>query len=117
MKKKLTLLIFLLPFVAFSQTQYNKDGTISIDFGKKKQQQVDTPKPEKIIYPSDEEEAECVSTLNEGDVIKLPREGQNNNRARLRIDFRVDEERYLCATIFDLLLEKEIRSERVRKLR
>lgn len=59
MKKKLTLLIFLLPFVAFAQTQY-KDGTISIDFGKKdkKQQPVDTPKPEKFVYPSDEEEAE-----------------------------------------------------------
>ena len=60
MKKKLTLLIFLLPFVAFAQTQY-KDGTISIDFGKKdkKQEPVDTPKPEKFVYPSDEEEAEA----------------------------------------------------------
>ncbi len=60
MKKKLTLLIFLLPFLAFAQTQY-KDGTISIDFGKKdkKQQPVDTPKPEKFVYPSDEEEAEA----------------------------------------------------------
>lgn len=57
MKKKLTLLIFLLPFVAFAQTQY-KNGTLSIDFGKKKEQPVDTPKPEKIIYPSDEEEQE-----------------------------------------------------------
>ncbi|MCX7058603.1 MAG: hypothetical protein NTZ79_15865, partial [Proteobacteria bacterium] len=65
MKKKLTLLIFLFPVVAFAQTQYNKDGSISFDFGKKKQQQVDTPKPEKIIYPSDEEEAEEAKTAKQ----------------------------------------------------
>ncbi len=65
MKKKLTMLIFLLPFVVFAQTQYNKDGSISIDFGKKKQQQVDTPKPEKIIYPSDEEEQEEAKTAKQ----------------------------------------------------
>ena len=63
MKKKLTLWILFLPVLAFTQTQYNKDGSISFDFGKKdKQQQVDTPKPEKIVYPSDEEESEETET-------------------------------------------------------
>src|SRR4051812_33753167 len=57
MKKKLTLLILLMPFVAFTQTQY-KDGKLTIDFGGKNKQQVDTPKQEKTVYPSDEEEAE-----------------------------------------------------------
>ncbi len=61
MKKKLTLLIFLFPFVAFTQTQY-KDGTITIDFGKKNKQEADTPKPEKFVYPSDEAEAEETET-------------------------------------------------------
>jgi hypothetical protein len=58
MKKKLTLLIFLLPFVLFAQTQY-KDGVISIDLGgKKKQKQQDTTQQEQYVYPSDEEEEE-----------------------------------------------------------
>lgn len=59
MKKKLTLWILLLPFVAFTQTTIDKSGKITIDFGgKNKQEKVDTPKQEKIVYPSDEEEAE-----------------------------------------------------------
>lgn len=59
MKKKLTLWILLLPVVAFCQTQLNKDGSFTIDLGKKnRQEQADTPKPEKFVYPSDEEEAE-----------------------------------------------------------
>jgi hypothetical protein len=54
MKKKLTLLIFLLPFVLFAQTQY-KDGVISIDLGgKKKQKQQDSTQQEQYVYPSDE---------------------------------------------------------------
>ena len=57
MNKKLTLLILFFPVVAFTQTQY-KDGTISIDFGKKNKQQQDTVVKEKIVYPSDEEEAQ-----------------------------------------------------------
>ncbi len=57
MKKKLTLLILLLPFVLFAQTQY-KDGTITFDLGKKKVQPQDTPQKEKFVYPSDEQEAE-----------------------------------------------------------
>lgn len=59
MKKKLTLWILLLPVVAFCQTQLHKDGSITIDFGKKnKTEQADTPQPKKFVYPSDEEEAE-----------------------------------------------------------
>ena len=55
MKKKLTLLILLLPFVLFAQTQY-KDGTITIDFGKKNKQQQDSINKEQNVYPSDDEE-------------------------------------------------------------
>src|ERR1043165_2063974 len=59
MKKKLTLLIFLMPVVIFAQTQYNKDGTITIDFGKKNKQKQDTvqPKPAKVQEEEPEEEA------------------------------------------------------------
>ncbi len=57
MKKKLTLWILLIPFVLSAQTQY-KDGTLSIDFGKKKKQQQDSVQKETYTYPSDEEEAE-----------------------------------------------------------
>ena len=57
MKKKLTLWILLLPFAAFAQTQI-KDGSLIIDFGKKKSQEEDTTQKEKIVYPSDEEELE-----------------------------------------------------------
>jgi hypothetical protein len=41
MKKKLTLLIFFLPFAAFAQVEMN-NGTITFDWGKKKQQAQDT---------------------------------------------------------------------------
>ncbi|HLP21135.1 MAG TPA: outer membrane beta-barrel protein [Chitinophagales bacterium] len=62
MKKKLTLLILLLPFVVFAQTGM-KDGTITIDFGKKDKnsqqtQPVDTPQEKPFVYPSDEEAME-----------------------------------------------------------
>lgn len=59
MYKKLTLWILLLPVVAFSQTQV-KDGSLIIDFGKKKPTTVekDTTQQEKFVYPSDEEEQE-----------------------------------------------------------
>ncbi|HLP51783.1 MAG TPA: porin family protein [Chitinophagales bacterium] len=62
MKKKLTLLILLLPFVVFAQTGM-KDGTITIDFGKKDKnsqqtQPIDTPQEKPFVYPSDEEAME-----------------------------------------------------------
>jgi hypothetical protein len=55
MKKKLTLLILLLPFALFAQTGY-KGGVITIDMGKKKPKQEDTVQKEQYTYPSDEEE-------------------------------------------------------------
>jgi hypothetical protein len=68
--------------------------------------------------PTDEEETECVVTLNEGDNIKLAPPGDDTKKARLRIDFTVDDERFLCATIHDLLRERDIRAEeRVFRLR
>ncbi len=59
MKKKLTLLIFLLPFVLLAQTQLNKDGSITIDFGKKNKQKQDTVKKEEYVYPDEEEEEDA----------------------------------------------------------
>lgn len=67
--------------------------------------------------PSGNEEAECVFTLNEGDQVRLSPPG-TGNQARLRIDFTIDEDRYLCATIRDLLRDREIRTDdRVYQLR
>lgn len=66
--------------------------------------------------PEGDEEVECVVALNEGEQIKLIPPGQGN-QARLRIDFTIDEQRYLCATAHDILRDKEIRSERVVRLR
>ncbi len=67
--------------------------------------------------PSDAEETECVIALNEGDTLRLARPGQGQ-QARLRIDFNIDSNRYLCATIHDLLLQRDLRTEeRVVKLR
>jgi molecular chaperone DnaK (HSP70) len=67
--------------------------------------------------PNDDEEAECVVTLNEGDQLRLAPPGEGP-KARLRIDFTIDDNRFLCATIYDLLRERFIRTEeRVAKLR
>jgi len=55
MKKKLTLLIFLFPLLLMAQNTTIKNGTISIDLGKKKQQQ-DTVPP-RSPYSSDDEDA------------------------------------------------------------
>ncbi len=68
--------------------------------------------------PSDEEESECVVTLNEGDQLRLAPPGDDSKKARLRIDFTIDDSRFLCATIHDLQRERDIRTtERVLKLR
>lgn len=67
--------------------------------------------------PSGAEEGECVVTLNEGDALKLFPPGQGQ-QARLRIDFTIDANRYLCATIHDLMKQRDLRTdERVVKLR
>lgn len=67
--------------------------------------------------PKDNEETECVVTLNEGDALRLGPPGVDS-RARLRVDFTVDDQRWLCATIHDLLRDRDIRqAERVTRLR
>ena len=67
--------------------------------------------------PNGAEESECVVVLNEGDALRLTPPG-NSNQARLRIDFTIDTNRYLCATIHDLLKQRDLRQdERVVMLR
>jgi molecular chaperone DnaK len=57
--------------------------------------------------PNTTEESECVVVLNEGDQLRLTPPGQDS-RARLRVDFSIDSERFLCATIHDLLRDRDI---------
>ncbi|HLK56540.1 MAG TPA: Hsp70 family protein [Chthonomonadaceae bacterium] len=67
--------------------------------------------------PSGSEEGECVITLNEGDALRLAPPG-SGTQARLRIDFTIDSNRFLVATIHDLLRQRDLRTEdRVVKLR
>lgn len=67
--------------------------------------------------PSESEENECVIALNEGDALKLVPPG-GGTQARLRIDFTIDQDRFLIATIHDLLKQRDLRTEdRVLKLR
>lgn len=67
--------------------------------------------------PQGTEEEECVVVLNEGDAVRLYPPGAGD-RARLRVDFTIDEERWLCATVYDLLRQKDIRTnDRVIRLR
>ncbi len=67
--------------------------------------------------PKGSEEAECVMALNEGDAIRLFPPGAGS-QARLRVDFTIDGERWLCATVHDLLRNRDIRTnERVIRLR
>ncbi len=60
--------------------------------------------------PNGQEEGECVVTLNEGDALKLAPPG-SGQQARLRIDFTIDENRWLCATIHDLLKQRDLRTD------
>ena len=60
--------------------------------------------------PNGAEESECVITLNEGDALRLAPPG-SGTQARLRIDFTIDANRYLCATIHDLLKQRDLRTE------
>ncbi len=67
--------------------------------------------------PEGTEEQECVVVLNEGDQIRLAPPG-SGPQARLRIDFTIDDTRYLCATIHDLERDRDIRvNDRVYRLR
>jgi len=67
--------------------------------------------------PQGTEEQECVMVLNEGDAIRLYPPG-SGEKARLRVDFTIDDERWLCATVHDLLRERDVRTnDRVIRLR
>ncbi|MCS6775058.1 MAG: Hsp70 family protein [Chloroherpetonaceae bacterium] len=67
--------------------------------------------------PTGSEEGECVITLNEGDAYRLQPPG-NGPQARLRIDFTIDANRFLCATVHDLLKQRDLRTDdRVVRLR
>ncbi|HLV81072.1 MAG TPA: Hsp70 family protein [Chthonomonadaceae bacterium] len=67
--------------------------------------------------PEGMEENECVVTLNEGDMYRLAPPG-SGTQARLRIDFSIDINRYLCATVHDLQRQRDLRTdERVVQLR
>ncbi|MCX6359715.1 MAG: Hsp70 family protein [Armatimonadetes bacterium] len=67
--------------------------------------------------PGPVEEKECVYTLNEGDTLRISPPGVAGQH-RLRVEFAVDAERYLCATIHDLKLKRDIRENaRLVKLR
>lgn len=67
--------------------------------------------------PNGSEEGECVITLNEGDALRLQPPG-GGPQARLRIDFTIDDNRFLCATIHDLQKQRDLRTEdRVVRLR
>lgn len=67
--------------------------------------------------PKGTEEAECVMALNEGDAIRLYPPGAGS-QARLRVDFTIDSDRWLCATVHDLLRNRDIRTnDRVIRLR
>jgi molecular chaperone DnaK (HSP70) len=60
--------------------------------------------------PNGSEESECVVVLNEADTLRLMPPG-NGPQARLRIDFSIDINRYLCATIHDLQKQRDLRTE------
>lgn len=67
--------------------------------------------------PSGSEEGECVITLNEGDAYRLQPPGKGS-QARLRIDFTIDDNRFLCATVHDLDKQRDLRTDdRVVRLR
>ena len=67
--------------------------------------------------PEGAEENECVVVLNEGDTFRLAPPG-SGTQARLRIDFTIDANRYLCATVHDLQRQRDLRTEeRVVQLR
>ena len=85
-------------------------GRVSLPWSKR-------PNGNEYWLPTGQEEGECVITLNEGDALRLAPPG-SGAQARLRIDFTIDVNRYLCATIHDLQRQRDLRTEeRVVKLR
>lgn len=67
--------------------------------------------------PQSEGEQEAIVCLNAGDVIRLASPG-SGSEARLRIDFWLDEQRHLIASIYDLAKKSQLRDkERVVQLR
>ena len=78
MKKKLTLLILLLPFVAFAQTTLDRNGVLTIDFGKKKKkEQTDTIQNKRSVYASDDDEDEPASKVKKQKVKHVPEKKQD----------------------------------------
>ncbi|MEP0766018.1 MAG: Hsp70 family protein [Fimbriimonadia bacterium] len=67
--------------------------------------------------PQSDAEQEAIVALNPGDVIRMPSPGRGPE-ARLRIEFSIDEQRHLVATIYDLHRKTYLReNERVVQLR
>jgi molecular chaperone DnaK (HSP70) len=67
--------------------------------------------------PQGSEENDCVAVLNEGHQIRLTPPGEGS-QARLRVEFSIDENRFLRATIHDMKRDKDIyTNEIVQKLR
>jgi molecular chaperone DnaK (HSP70) len=67
--------------------------------------------------PGSEQEQEAVVCLNAGDVIRLASPG-TGSEARLRIDFWIDDQRHLVASMYDLQRKSLLRDhERVVQLR
>jgi hypothetical protein len=60
--------------------------------------------------PEGNEEEECVVVINEGDSWKLSPPGQGS-AARLRVEFMIDEQRWLRATVYDLLRDRALRTD------
>lgn len=85
MKKKLTLWILLLPFVAFAQSGVSKNGTITIDFGKKKKQQQEDTTQQQQQYPDDAEEEEAAPKPKKQKTQTLAKKQEEENP-----DFRKD---------------------------
>jgi hypothetical protein len=78
---------------------------------------VERPNGHRYWTPGPVEEKECVYTLNEGDTLRISPPGVAGQH-RLRVEFSVDAERYLCATVHDLKLKRDIRENaRLVKLR
>jgi hypothetical protein len=91
-------------------TSISAPGRARLDWGER-------PNGHRYWTPGPVEERECVYTLNEGDTLRISPPGVAGQH-RLRVEFAVDAERYLCATVHDLKLKRDIRENaRLVKLR
>lgn len=67
--------------------------------------------------PTGTQESECVVSLNSGDALRIAPPGDGET-TRLRVDFTIDGERYLCATVHDTLRHRDLKTDdRVVRLR